>query len=135
MKNTYIYIKTSKSKLQNKVSCLVLFLCTLWYVFLNKMSLWEKSWWAEKVAYRSSSSIIVQRSSVSFGYSKIHSSRWWFTEVVGVVNHVVAATKIEVGWVKDLKSYLILVVGKWKCVLIDKVGVSQKMFHVLSSWS
>ena len=66
-----------------------------------------------------------------FWYSEIHSSRWWFTEVVGVVNNVAGATKIEVGWVKELKVTLILVVGKWKCVLIDKVGVSQKRFHVL----
>ncbi len=63
------------------------------------------------MAYRSSS--IVQRSSVSFlEFSEIPSSRWWFTEVVGVVNHVAAANKIEVGCVKELKSYLILVVGK-----------------------
>ena len=59
------------------------------------MSLWEKSGRAEKVAYRSSS--IVQRSSVSFGSSEIPSSRWWFTEVVGVINHVATETKIEVG--------------------------------------
>ena len=45
------------------------------------------------MAYRSSS--IVQRISVSFGSSEIPSSRWWFTEVVGVVNHVAVATKIE----------------------------------------
>ena len=32
-----------------------------------------------------------------FGYSEIHNSCWWFAEVVGVVNHVAAATQIEVG--------------------------------------
>ena len=48
------------------------------------------------MAYRSSS--IVQRSSVSFFVSsEIPSSRWWFTGVVGEINHVAEGTKIGVG--------------------------------------
>ena len=50
------------------------------------------------MVYRISS--IAQRSSVSFfggWFSGIPSSRWWFTEVVGVITHVAEETKIGVG--------------------------------------
>ena len=113
------------------MSCLVLFCVPHGTFFLNKMSLWEKRWRAEKVGTQVVVVVLFRGVVWVFGYSEIHSSRWWFTEVVGVVNHVAAANKIEVGCVKELKSYLILVVGKWKCVLIDKVGVSQKRFQLL----
>ena len=92
------------------------------------MSLWEKSSWAEKVAYRSSS--ILQRSSVSFfGSSGISSSCWWFTEVVGVITHVAEETKIGVGWVK-VKKLPILRIGKWKSVLIEFCWKNSTLFGI-----
>ena len=69
---------------------------------------------------------------VFFGSSEISCSSWWFSEVVGEINHVATETEIEVGWVKVKKSYLILQVGKWKGV--ERYGMSfaeKKKFHVV----
>ena len=135
--HTYIPNEQKQINKKGKVSCLVLFLCTSWYIFffiffffffffkqivtLGKKVNEPRRWHTELAVYF--------RGVVSFfGSSGIYSSSWWFSEVVGVITHVAEETKIGVGWVK-VKKLPILRVGKWKSVLID--SFVEKKFHVV----
>ena len=62
----------------------------LFFLKKNKMSLWEKKVNEPRKWHRG----VVR---VFFGSSEISSSSWWFSEVVGEINHVVTETEIEIG--------------------------------------
>ena len=89
---------------------------------------WEKSSWAEKLAYRSSS--VLQRSSVSFflggGPLELIAVAIGFSEVVGEVTHVAEENKIGVGWVKVKVTYFAS--SEVKKMLIK---FSWKKFHIV----
>ena len=62
------------------------------------------------------------------GSSEISSSNWWFSEVVGEINHVVTETEIEVGWVKVLKKLPYF--ASWEVKKCWKIMFCWKKFHV-----
>ena len=130
----YIHKKNEQKQI-NKKRQSVLFSSFFFFVYLVRFFLlktkchWEKSSWAEKVAYRIS--CIFQRSSVSFlGSSGIYSSCRRFTQVVGEATHFAEENKIGVGWVK-VKKLPILQVGKWKSVLIVLLEKNSTLFGIL----
>ena len=107
------------------------FLFFLFFVFFKKTicHFGKKKLWAEKWPTK----VAVYFRGVVWvlgGVSEISSSSWWFSEVVGEINHVATETEIKVGWVK-VKKRKLPNFASWEVKKYWKIMFCLKKFHVL----